>query len=56
MSMYDRDWYRESKIDYDNGGLIPPGQKRYKLNWKIVGFVIIAAVLSVVFLLYSANS
>ncbi len=56
MSMYDRDWYRESRIDYDNGGLIRTGKKRYKFNWKIVGFAIIAAILSVLFFLYSANS
>ena len=56
MSMYDRDWYRESKIDYDKGGLIHPGGKGYKFNWKIIGIAIIGAVLSVLFFLYSANS
>ena len=56
MSMYDRDWYRESKIDYDNGGLLSPRQRRYKINWRIVSVAIIAVVLSVIFFLYSANS
>jgi hypothetical protein len=51
--MYDRDWYRERKIDYDNGGLIPAGKSRSKFRWTVVG--IIAAIVAVIYLLSSAN-
>lgn len=27
MGQEDRDWFRERKIDYLNGGLLPPSQK-----------------------------
>lgn len=52
MSMYDRDWYRERKIDYDNGGLISAGNKP-KFIWKVIG--IITIVVAVAYFLYSAS-
>lgn len=60
MSMYDRDWYRERKIDYENGGLIPSNKRSSKFNsvrnffsWKAMG--IVGVVVAVIFFLYSAN-
>ena len=33
MGQEDREWFRERKIDYDNGGLLPPGRKTLLKNF-----------------------
>lgn len=49
MGMYDRDWYREKKIDWDEGGLKERHAKRRRFPkyawWVLAAILLIGAVL-----------
>jgi len=62
MGQEDRDWFRERKIDYLNGGLLPAGKKssfetflsrsEQSSGNSFLKFLVVFGVVGILFLLY----